>query len=130
MTSLILLTLGFVTLVAAVSVVLHHGRLLTTGAIVIEDGWNGPEQVRQALIILLRIGLKRLNTVRKFIGQYLLHIFVRALYYIDRITTDLYARARNFFVKSAVQNKASVPHFWEHLKVYKQEIDKEKEENE
>ena len=39
----------------------------------------------------------------------------------------MYAKSRNWFVKNAVKNKGTVPHFWEHLKVYKQEMDQEKE---
>jgi hypothetical protein len=55
-------------------------------------------------------------------------MMVRFMYYFDIWTRKLYEKSRNWFVKNAVKNKGTVPHFWEHLKVYKQEIDKEKQE--
>lgn len=128
MTALILFLCGIVSLAAGLVVVVLQQRRLTTGEIIVEEGFDGPEQVRRALIALLRIFLRRTVVWRKLFYQYMLHAGVRALYYLDRITTDLYARSREMFVKSAVKNKGTVPHFWEHLKVYKQEIDKEKEE--
>ena len=68
--------------------------------------------------------------MRKFIMQYVFHIMVRIMYHFDILTTKMYAKSRNWFVKSAVKNKGTVPHFWEHLKVYKQEMNQEKEEEE
>jgi hypothetical protein len=130
MVATILFLLGLVSAGVALGVVLFQQRQLSTGVIVVEEGFNGPEQVRRAFLALLRIFLRRTVIWRKLLYQYLLHIGVRALFYLDKITTDLYARSRNMFVKSAVKNKGTVPHFWEHLKVYKQEIDREKEENE
>lgn len=129
MIATILFLCGLVTAGAALGVVLIQQRQLSTGGIVVEEGFNGPEQVKRALIALLRIFLRRTVVWRKLMYQYMLHIGVRILFYLDKITTALYARSRNMFVKSAVKNKGTVPHFWEHLKVYKQEIDREKEEN-
>jgi len=129
MTALILFICGLVSASVALAVVLIQERKLSTGVIVIEEGYDGPEQVRRALIALLRIFLRRTVVWRKLFIQYVLHAGVRALFYLDKVTTELYARSRNRFVKSAVKNKGTVPHFWEHLKVYKQEIDREKEEN-
>jgi hypothetical protein len=103
-------------------------RAAVTRSVQIEEGFNGPEQVRRAILALMRIFLRRTVVWRKIFVQHLLHLGVRVLYYLDKITTELYAYSRNMFVKSAVKNKSTVPHFWEHLKVYKQEIDKEKEE--
>ena len=65
---------------------------------------------------------------RKFLMQYFFHVMVRFMYHFDLFTTKMYARSRNWFVKNAVKNKGTVPHFWEHLKVYKQEMDQEREE--
>ncbi len=130
MTALILSILGVITALIAVLVLLLQMRLLILGRVEVDENYDGPAQVRRALHILLRMGLKRLVILRKLFFQYLLHVWVRFLFYIDKLTTALYARSRNFFVKNAVKNKSSVSHFWEHLKVYKQEIDKEKDENE
>jgi hypothetical protein len=56
------------------------------------------------------------------------HLMVRAMHYIDIWSSKLYAKSRNWFVQNAVRNRGTVPHFWQHLKVYKQEMDQEKEE--
>lgn len=127
MSALALVVCGIVTALIGASVFLVQWRLLATGKVIFDEHYNGPEIMRKALLTLMRIFFKRTIVWRKLFFQYMLHVWVRFLYYVDRITTSLYARSRNFFVKNAVKNKSSVPHFWEHLKVYKQEIDKEKE---
>jgi hypothetical protein len=96
--------------------------------IVIDEAYNGPAQVSTTLHIVIRFLLKRSVYLRKFVIQYVLHFMVRLMYHFDVWTTKLYAKSRNWFVKNAVENKGTVPHFWNHLKIYKQEIDKEKEE--
>ena len=129
MIALILALCGILFALLGVSVFLWQARAISLGYVSLEMYENGPEQVRHAFIILMRIFLKRTVVWRKLLFQYVLHLWVRILFYVDKIFGALYARSRNFFVKNAVKNKSSVPHFWEHLKVYKQEIDKEKEEN-
>lgn len=129
MVSTILFFCGLIALGIASGVIFVQQRRLEAGLIVIEEGFDGPEQVKRALLALLRIFLRRTVVWRKLFYQYLLHAGVRVLFYLDKITTALYAESRNMFVKSAVKNKGTVSHFWQHLKVYKQEIDREKEEN-
>lgn len=129
MTANILIISGIVTISIAFGVLVWQKRQLSNGAIIVEVGYDGPEQVRRAFLALLRIFLRRTVIWRKLLYQYILHVAVRALYYLDKITTNLYSRSRRMFVKNAVKNKTTVPHFWQHLKVYKQEIDREKEEN-
>jgi hypothetical protein len=104
-------------------------RNIATGKIVVDDGYNGPDQVSQTISVIVRYFLKRSIYFRKFCMQYVLHFMVRFMYYIDMFTTYLYAKSRNWFVQNAVKNKGTVSHFWEHLKVYKQEMDKEKTES-
>lgn len=98
------------------------------GIVVIAPEYNGPEQVSVTVHTVIRFILKKSVHVRKFVMQYVLHIMVRFMYHFDILTTKMYAKSRNWFVKSAVKNKGTVPHFWEHLKVYKQEMDQEKEQ--
>lgn len=128
MTALILVLCGVATSLVGVIVLLMQARLLLTGKVQIEEGYDGPEQVHRALIVLLRFAVRRFVMLRKLFFQYVLHVWVRFLFYIDKLINMMYARSRNFFVKNAVKNKSSVSHFWEHLKTYKKEIDKEKEE--
>jgi hypothetical protein len=98
------------------------------GKIVVQEGYNGPEHVSVAVHAVIRFFLKRSIHFRKFVMQYIFHVIVRGMYYFDIVTRKMYETSRNWFVKNAVKNKGTVPHFWEHLKVYKQEMDKEREQ--
>jgi hypothetical protein len=113
---------------SALCIVLLQMRLLRLGRIVREEGYNGPAQVSSTLHATLRYFFRRSIHFRKFILQYVFHMFVRLMYYVDTFSSYLYAKSRDLFVKNAVRNRGTVPHFWQHLKVYKQEMDKEKEE--
>lgn len=119
---------GLLTLVCAVSIVLFQYYKVLSGKVTLVDGYNGPAQVSSTLRATFRYALKRSIHARKFMMQYILHSMVRIMYYVDIATSYLYAKSRNWFVKNAVRNRGTVPHFWEHLKVYKQEMDKEKKE--
>ena len=130
MTVLILLVCRVITAILAGSVLVLQQYRINKGMIVIDPDYNGPGEVSSALHIIIRLLLKRSVHARKFMMQYIAHLAVRLMYYIDIWSSMLYAKSRNWFVKNAVRNRGTVPHFWEHLKVYKQEMDKEKDENE
>lgn len=127
---LLLVISGILAALVAVSIILFQVFKVASGAITIDKDYDGPAQVSQTVNAIVRYMLKRSIYFRKFCMQYVLHMMVRLMKYVDIFSSFLYARSRNWFVKNAVQNKGTVPHFWEHLKVYKQEIDKEKEEGE
>lgn len=127
---LILASLGMIFTLSAVSVVLLQKYKVHRGSIVIDDAYNGPKQVSVTVHTIIRFILKQSVHLRKFFMQYVFHMMVRFMYHFDILTTKMYAKSRNWFVKNAVQNKGTVPHFWEHLKVYKQEMDQEKETEE
>jgi hypothetical protein len=114
---------------AGAILVLQHYRV-TRGKIQIEPGYNGPAEVSLTLLAIIRYALKRSVMGRKFLLQYVAHLAVRVMYYIDKYTAYLYSKSRNWFVRNAVRNRGTVPHFWEHLKVYKQEMDREREDDE
>lgn len=126
---IILLISGVVVAIGASSILAIQHILIKKGKVVIDEEYNGPAQVSKTLHAIIRYGLKRSVYARKFFMQYVAHLAVRMMYYVDKLSTHLYARSRNWFVQNAVRNRGTVPHFWEHLKVYKQEMDKEKEEN-
>jgi hypothetical protein len=127
MTILFLFIGGVVALVLGLLVLgIQHYRL-TKGVIVLDDEYNGPAQVSFVVHVVLRHMLKRSVYFRKFFMQYMFHILVRVMSYVDIGTSYLYAKSRNWFVESAVRNRGTVPHFWNHLKVYKKEMDQEKE---
>lgn len=127
---LILIVGGLLFALSAASVLVLQQYKVNKGTLVIDSSYNGPEQVSVTLHTIIRFMLKRSVHVRKFCMQYFFHVMVRFMYYFDIWTTKMYAKSRNWFVKNAVQNKGTVPHFWQHLKVYKQEMDQEREDDE
>ncbi|MEN9551948.1 MAG: hypothetical protein RI935_325 [Candidatus Parcubacteria bacterium] len=126
MTIIILWALGVVFLLGAFAILVLQERRIKKGIVVFDENFVGPEKVSETLHTMIRIFLKRSIYIRKFCMQYVLHVMVRGMYYFDIFTRRMYEVSRNWFVKNAVKNKGTVPHFWEHLKVYKQEIDKER----
>lgn len=128
MTSIILIIIGVVLASVSASLIFIQKIKLDKGLIVIEEGFDGHKQVSDMLNTVIRVYLKRSIQIRKLLSQYFLHAFVRILKYVDTFSSYLYAKSRNMFVENAVKNRGTVPHFWQHLKVYKQEMDKEKEE--
>lgn len=62
--------------------------------------------------------------------HWLLHFFVLFLKFISDFTDVLYARSRDFFLKSVTKEKKAVTTFWHHLKEYKKEKEEEEENKE
>lgn len=116
-------------MLAAAVLVLQQYRI-SKGRVILDETYNGPAQVSITLLIVIRFLLKRSVYFRKFFTQYLFHIMVRVMHYLDMWSSMLYAKSRNWFVENAVRNRGTVPHFWNHLKVYKKEIDQERENEE
>lgn len=115
-------------MLSAVAILVVQKYRITKGTVIVDESYNGPQQVSVMLHTVIRFLLKQSVYMRKFFMQYVFHIMVRFMYHFDILTTKLYAKSRNWFVRNAVRNKGTVPHFWEHLKVYKQEMDQEKED--
>lgn len=128
MLTLSLALLGTLFALSAIGLIVVQKYKLSKGAIVIEEGYNGLEHVSVTVHAIIRYFLKQSIYLRRFMLQYVFHVIVRLMHHFDILTSKMYATSRNWFVKSAVKNKGTVPHFWEHLKVYKQEMDQEKEE--
>lgn len=127
---LLLVISGLLAALVAGSILVIQSFRLRRGKVRYDPDYNGPAMVSFMLYAIIRYGLKRSVHLRKFLFQYLAHLAVRVMYYIDKLTAYLYSKSRNWFVRNAVRNRGTVPHFWEHLKVYKQEMDREKEEEE
>ncbi len=123
---LALVVTGTFFVLSSMSVLLLQYYKIGKGIITIDELHDGPKNVSVTIHTIIRFLLKQSVHLRKFFMQYVFHIVVRFMYHFDIFTTKLYAKSRNWFVKNAVQNKGTVPHFWEHLKVYKQEMDQEK----
>lgn len=127
---LILVTIGMVFVISSISVLLLQQYKVSRGIIVVDPEYDGPKNVSVTVHTIIRFLLKQSIHLRKFFMQYVFHIMVRFMYHFDIFTTKMYAKSRNWFVQNAVKNKGTVPHFWDHLKVYKQEMDQEREDEE
>ena len=130
MSVLIFIASGVVFAIIATSFLVIEEYKIRHGKITVDPLYNGPAHVSVTLRAIIRYALKRSVYVRKFCMQYVAHMAVRVMFYVDKFSTAMYAKSRNWFVRNAVQNKGTVPHFWQHLKVYKQEMDQEKKEEE
>ena len=126
----ILVAVGMICVLASMSVILLQHYKVARGIIEINPEYNGPKNVSVTVHTIIRFFLKQSVHLRKFFMQYIFHIMVRFMYHFDILTTKMYSKSRNWFVQNAVKNKGTVPHFWDHLKVYKQEMDQEKEDEE
>ncbi len=58
----------------------------------------------------------------------ILHFFVIAMGMLSDFTDMLYAKSRNFFLRTASKEKETVSRFWHTLKEYRKEIDEEKKD--
>ena len=125
---LIVTIVGLVFALSAAAIFVLQDYKIRKGLVIVDESYNGPKEVSVTLHTVIRFLLKQSIHLRKFFMQYILHIMVRFMYHFDIFTTKMYAKSRNWFVKNAVENKGTVPHFWQHLKVYKQEMDQEREE--
>jgi hypothetical protein len=126
---LLLVISGLCAAIAAVLILVHQNYRIKSGKTRYDPDYNGPGEVSFTLLAIIRYALKRSVHARKFFLQYVAHLAVRVMYYTDKFTAYMYSKSRNWFVKNAVRNRGTVPHFWEHLKVYKQEMDREKEDD-
>jgi len=124
---LLLVIAGLTAALAAGCILILQNYRIKRGKIEFDPEYNGPGEVSFTLLAIIRFALKRSVHARKFFLQYVAHLAVRVMYYTDKFTAYMYSKSRNWFVKNAVRNRGTVPHFWEHLKVYKQEMDKERE---
>lgn len=121
---------GLVTGIISVSILVLQQYKIKKGIIVINKEYNGPAEVSTTLRVVIRYALKRSVYFRKFFMQYMFHIMVRLMHYIDKFSSMMYTKSRNWFVENAIHNRGTVPHFWNHLKMYKKEMDQEKKEEE
>lgn len=103
-------------------------RLIKKGEIEIINDNRNMLLLQQYFLAFYKFIVKKIIRYFKFATQYILHILVRVLYFINILTDKIYAKSRDTFVSSATKNRSSVVHFWNHLKVYKREIDKEKKD--
>ena len=119
-----IITLAFL---FAIGIFIMNYIALKRGEIEIVNDNKNIKLFQQYLLYFYKFVLRKIVRNYKFVNQYALHLIVRFLFIINILTDKIYAKSRNIFVKSATRNRSTVTHFWDHLKVYKREIDKEQD---
>ncbi len=88
--------------------------------------YDGHEVFLNKFFAILRIFIKKIFYSVKIIYRNILHWWVMLVAKISSYSDKIYAKSRNKFMEEVVKDKKAVPHFWDHLKKYKREIEKEK----
>ncbi len=90
--------------------------------------YDGHEIFLNTLFAVIRIFVKKIFSSVKMIYRNILHWWVMLIAKISSYSDKVYAKSRNKFMEEVVKDKRAVPHFWDHLKKYKKEIDEENQE--
>lgn len=89
--------------------------------------YDGHELFLNRFFAIVRILMKKIFSSVKMIYRNILHWWVQLVAKISSYSDKIYMKSRNKFMEEVVKDKRAVPHFWDHLKKYKREIDEENE---
>jgi hypothetical protein len=89
MTVLLLCIGGMIAVIFAASILVLQQYRIKKGKVVLDEDYNGPAQVSVTLLVVIRFALKRSVYFRKFFMQYMFHIMVRIMHYIDMGSSTL-----------------------------------------
>ena len=123
----IYLFLAIFCLSVAFVIIFSRKRYLNLNPQQFDIEYDGHKLFMEMSFATLRFFWKKVTYYAKFVWQYFLHTLVQLTSFVSKLSDILYGKIRNIFVYTAVNNKRSVPHFWDYLKKYKREIDEEKE---
>ena len=122
--------ISLVALALVFAVVFFRMRSLRAGRVVAPDiASGGLTRAYLEMHAMYRTLYRRVAAYSKLAFQYIFHILVRVLFYVQKGFDALYVWARNRFMRNAVKSKASVSFFWSHLKEYKNQIESEREDS-
>jgi hypothetical protein len=79
------------------------------------------------LDILAKFFIKQIVKRYHFIIHYVLFVILQFFTLIKLFTNFVYNKTRKYFIKKSIQNESHLVYFWDYLKKYKKEIDKEKD---
>ncbi len=89
--------------------------------------YDGHEVFLNKFFAIIRIFIRRFYAGLKIVYRNILHWWVMLVAKVSTYSDKIYAKSRNKFMEEVVKDKRAVPHFWNHLKKYKREIDEENE---
>lgn len=105
-----------------------HYKYLNSDDVEIDENYNSVKFFFATLDHILKVYLRRVAKIYKVYSHYMYLIILKGIDKIQLIMDWIYDKIRGRFVRKSVADKSLVVHFWDHLKNYKREIDKEKEE--
>jgi hypothetical protein len=103
---------------------------LNTHPEVYNPSYDGHELFLNRFFAIVRIFMKKIFSFVKMIYRNILHWWVQLVSKISSYSDKVYMKSRDKFMEEVVKDKRAVPHFWDHLKKYKREIDEEEAEKE
>ena len=130
MLSYIYLAISILFFITAFLIVRVRMSYLNTYPEKYNPSYDGHTLFLDRFFALVRIIIRRLTASIKLVYRNILHWWVQLVAKISSYSDKMYAKSRNKFMEEVVKDKRAVPHFWDHLKKYKREIDEENESKE
>lgn len=127
--SLIYFILAIFCLLTAFLIVRFRIYYLNTHTEIYNASYDGHNLFLDKLFIFIRFIVKKIQDSSKHFYQDILHTWVKIVSKLNSLSEKAYTKSRDKFVNEVIKDKKSVPHFWDHLKKYKKEIDQESKEN-
>ena len=92
----------------------------------IEEG-DAIKNFFHTLDILTKFFIKQIVKKYHFIVHYILFCILQFFTLIKLVTNFVYNKTRKYFIKKSIEDQTHLVYFWDYLKKYKKEIDKEKD---
>lgn len=120
------ITISIVFFITAFLIIRIRMSYLNTYPEKYNPSYDGHEVFLNKFFAIIRIFIRRFYSNLKKIYRNILHLWVLFTSKISTYSDKIYAKSRNKFMEEVVKDKKAVPHFWNHLKKYKKEIEEEK----
>lgn len=110
-------------------VIFSHSLDLKRGNIKEPENLNSISNFFHTIDILIKFFIKQVIRRYHFVIHYILFIVLQFFTLIKVGTNYVYNRVRKHFIKKSIENQSHLVYFWDYLKKYKKEMDKEKDLN-
>ncbi len=92
--------------------------------------YDGHALFLDKFFFIVKFTIRNLVFIFMRVYRNILHFWVRIVAKFSNFSDKIYMQSRNKFMEEVVKDKKAVPHFWNHLKKYKKEIEEERGEEE
>lgn len=79
------------------------------------------------LEVIIKFFIRQIVKRYRFVMHYVLFCILQLFTLIKLGTNFVYNKTRKYFIKKSIQDEGHMVYFWDYLKKYKKEIDKEKD---